>query len=92
LRRPVLVVQADAFNQSRIATVIVASLTRNLALAKAPGNAACRPRRSGLPQASVINVSQLTALDRRYLLKRIGSISASLLDEVDNGIRLVLGL
>ena len=72
--------------------MIVASVTKNLDLAKAPGNVVCRARRSGLSQTSVINVSQLTSLDRRFLLKRIGSIPGSLLEEVDNGIRLVLGL
>ena len=92
LRRPVLVVQAEAFNQSRISTVVVASLTTNLKLAAAPGNVACRPRGTGLPQPSVVNVSQLSTLDRRFLLDRIGSLPAPVLREVEDGLKLVLGL
>jgi mRNA interferase MazF len=92
LRRPVLVVQAQAFNQSKIATVVVASMTTNLKLAAAPGNVACRPRGTGLPEPSVINVSQLATLDRKFLLERIGGLPATAMLEVEDGIRLVLGL
>jgi mRNA interferase MazF len=92
LRRPVLVVQAEAFNQSRISTVVVASLTTNLALAAAPGNVTCRPRGTGLRQPSVINVSQLLTLDRKFLLERIGALPARKMGEVEEGLRLVLGL
>ncbi len=92
LRRPVLVVQADAFNESRIGTVVVVSLTTNLQLAAAPGNVTCRPRGTGLGKPSVVNVSQLSTLDRRYLLERIGSLPAPTLREVEDGIRLVLAL
>ena len=92
LRRPVLVVQAEAFNQSSINTVVVASLTTNLKLAAAPGNVACRPRGTGLPQPSVVNVSQLSTLDRRFLLNRIGSLPAPVMREVEDGLKLVLGL
>jgi mRNA interferase MazF len=92
LRRPVLVVQAEAFNQSRISTVVVASLTTNLALAAAPGNVTCRPRGTGLRQPSVINVSQLSTLDRKFLLERIGALPARTMGEVEEGLRLVLGL
>jgi mRNA interferase MazF len=92
LRRPVLIVQADAFNQSRIGTVVVASLTTNLELAAAPGNVTCRPRATHLPQTSVINVSQLSTLDRRFLVQRIGTVAAAALREVEEGLRLVLGL
>lgn len=92
LRRPVLVIQADAFNQSKIGTVVVASLTTNLKLAVAPGNVICRPRRTGLRQPSVINVSQLSTLDRQFLLERIGALPATAMLDVEDGLRLVLGL
>jgi mRNA interferase MazF len=92
LKRPVLVVQAEAFNRSQIRTIVVASLTTNLGLAAAPGNVACRPRGTGLRQPSVINVSQLSTLDRTFFVERIGSLPASVMSEVEDGMRLVLGI
>ena len=91
-KRPVLVVEAEAFNSSRIGTVVVVSLTTNLELAAAPGNVICRPRGTGLRQPSVINVPQLSTLDRQFLIERIGALAAAIVREVDDGIRLVLGL
>ncbi len=91
-RRPVLVLQCNAFNQSRIATVVVASITSNLALADAPGNVRLPKSDSGLPQASVLNVSQIMTLDKRLLVKSIKSLSPKILDKAEQGIRLVLGL
>jgi mRNA interferase MazF len=91
LRRPVLVVQAEAFNRSAIRTIVVASLTTNLRLAAAPGNVTCRPRGTGLTEPSVINLSQLSTLDRALLIERIGSVPPSLMRDVDDGLRLVLG-
>ena len=91
-RRPALVVQADAFNKSALATVMVVPLSRNLDLAAAPGNVLCRPRDTGLPKPSVANVSQLTVADRRRLVEKAGSLPGVLVKEVENGLRLVLGL
>lgn len=91
-RRPALVVQADSFNKSKLATVLVVPLSRNLELAAAPGNVLCRPRDTGLPKPSVANVSQLTVADRRRLVEKAGSLPGVLLEEVENGLRLVLGL
>ena len=73
-RRPVLVVQADAFNRSRIQTVIVAAITSKLGLAEAPGNVLLPARSSGLPRDSVVNVSQLLTLDRGFLTERAGAL------------------
>ena len=92
LRRPVLIVQSYEFNRSRIGTVVAVSLTTNMALAQAPGNVVCRPKASGLKKASVINVSQLSTLDRTHLLERVGQISRDVLRQVDDGLRLVLDL
>jgi mRNA interferase MazF len=89
-RRPVLVVQADAFTQSRIATVIVVAVTSNLRLATAPGNVFLSANESNLPKDSVINVSQIVTLDKSMLDEYIGRISAHVLIEVEEGIRLVL--
>ena len=91
-RRPVLVVQSDPFNQSTISTVIVVPLTKNLRLAAAPGNVACGARRTGLRKRSVANVSQLTVLDRTRLVEKAGALPGTLLKQVEEGIRLVLGM
>jgi mRNA interferase MazF len=89
---PVLIVQANAFNESRIRTVIVAAITSNLALASAPGNVLLPPRVSGLRAESVIKVSQLVALDRRFLTDPVGRIPPTIQAQVDNGLRLILEL
>jgi mRNA interferase MazF len=91
-RRPVLVVQANAFNDSRINTVVVAVITSNLRLAEAPGNVRLPRRSSGLGKASVVNVSQLMTLDRRFLTERLKALPNSAVERVDQGMRLVLGL
>jgi len=92
LLRPVLIVQADAFNQSRIRTVIIAAITTNLALASAPGNVLLPRRVSGLREESVINVSQIVALDRRFLNNHVSKIPLQIQASVDAGLRLVLNL
>ena len=91
-RRPVLIVQSDAFTQSRIATVIAVVLTSNLRIATAPGNVLLRAAESSLPKDSVINVSQIITLDKQALDERIGHVTATTLTEVEDGIRLVLDL
>ena len=91
-RRPAAVVSADRFNRSRIATVIVAAVTSNTRLADAPGNVALPAGSSGLPKDSVVNVSQLLAVDRGLLDRRIGMLSSAQLAVLDRGLRLVLGL
>ncbi len=90
--RPVLVVQADAFNQSRIASVVVAVVTSNASLATAPGNVLVRGEDSGLPKNSVVNVSQLLTLDKSRLIDRVGRVPFPLMQQVDEGMRLVLSL
>ena len=91
-RRPVLILQIDDFNESPIQTVVVATLTSNTRLAQAPGNVLCRKRDTGLTKPSVVNVSQVATIDKKRLLERMGSISGRLLAEVEDGLRLVLGL
>ena len=91
-RRPVLVVQSDSFNQSNISTVIVVPLTKSLRLAAAPGNVACTARQTGLRTRSVANVSQLTVLNRTRLIEKVGAIPGLLLHQVEEGIRVVLGM
>ena len=91
-RRPLLVIQSNDFNQSRISTVISAVITSNLQLADVPGNVLFSKKESGLPKKSVVNVSQLITVDKSFFTERIGSISALKLKEVEAGIRLVLSL
>jgi mRNA interferase MazF len=91
-RRPVLVVQADSFNQSRIHTVVVAAITTNLELADAPGNVLLPMRSAGLPRDSVVNVSQLLTLDRMFLTEHAGTLPPRLQRAVDEGLRTVLQL
>jgi len=91
-RRPAVVVQSNPFNDSRIATVVVAVITSNLRLAEAPGNVRLSRSDSGLSTPSVVNVSQVVTLDRKQLVKRIRPLAAEALRRVDEGLRLVLGL
>ena len=90
-RRPVAVVQGDAFNASRIATTVVVPLTSNLRLAAAPGNVLLPAERTGLPKDSVANVSQIVSIDRGVLSDRTGQLTADDMQLVLAGIDLVLG-
>ena len=87
-----LIVQADAFNRSRIQTVLAVVLTSNLRLVAAPGNVLIPAKASGLPKDSVANVSQVITLDRDYLRDGVGKLESKLLKQVDDGLRLVLAL
>jgi mRNA interferase MazF len=91
-RRPVLVIQSDPFNESRISTAIVAVITSNLALADAPGNVRAAKAESGLSKHSVVNVSQVLTIDKALLTDRVRPLSAEAMQRVDNGLRLALGL
>jgi mRNA interferase MazF len=91
-RRPVVVVQADPFNRSRLQTVIAVVLTSNLRLVEAPGNVLVPAKAAGLPQNSVANVTQLVTLDRTYLQERAGRLPPRLMAELDAGLKLVLAL
>jgi mRNA interferase MazF len=91
-RRPVLILQHDDYNRSRITTVIAVILTSNLRLQAAPGNVLLSARDSSLPRDSVANVSQVVTLYKSVLAKRVASLPAAKLKQVDNGVRLVLGL
>jgi len=87
-----LVVQSDAFNRSRIGTVVAVAITSNLDLAKAPGNVRLSRRVSGLPRQSVANVSQVLTLDRTLLTERTKTLAKDAMGAVDAGLRLALQL
>lgn len=90
-RRPVVVVQGDAFNASRLGTVVVVPLTSNLRWAAAPGNVPFTADRTGLPKDSVANVSQIVAVDRRILSDRAGHLGEDDIALILSGVDLVLG-
>ncbi len=90
-RRPVVVVQGEAFNRSRIGTVVCVPLTSNLKWAEAPGNLLFKARATGLSKDSVANVSLIVALDRSQLRERVGRVSRRQLELLFAGLDLVLG-
>jgi mRNA interferase MazF len=91
-RRPVLVVQADSFNRSKLRTVIGLVLTSNTRLLDAPGNVLIPAQASGLPKDSVANVTQVVTLDQDYLTERVGRLAPKLMVHIDAGVKLVLDL
>lgn len=91
-RRPVLIVQSDAFNRSRINTVVVVGLTSNLRLVDAPGNVLVPAKVSGLPKDSVANVSQIVTIDREFLSELAGRVGGRALSDIEAGLRLVMDL
>lgn len=91
-RRPVVIVQSEAFNRSRLRTVIAVVLMTNVRLVEAPGNVLLPAKATGLPKDSVANVSQVITVDRDFLLERAGRIRGQLLQDVNKGLRLVLAL
>ena len=91
-RRPVLIVQSDDFNRSRIRTVLALAITTNLNLARAPGNVSLAKFSTALRRRSVINVSQVVTLDKRFLTRRIDRVSDVVLGQVEDGLRLILGI
>jgi mRNA interferase MazF len=90
-RRPVVVVQGNHLNRSRIATIVCVPLTSNLTWASAPGNVLLPGEATGLPRDSVANVSQIVAVDRALLSERAGRLSVKKLAQVMHGIDVVLG-
>jgi len=90
-RRPVLIVQGDAFNRSRIATVVCVPLPSNTAWADSPGNVLLAAQRTNLPKDSVANPSQVIAVDKALLSERVGKLSRAKLELVLSGLDVVLG-
>ncbi len=91
-RHPVLIVQANSFNRSRIRTVLAVILTSNLELAKAPGNVLLTARSTGLTKDSVANVSQILTIDKALLTEEVGQLNQKDMIRVETGLRLVLSL
>ncbi len=91
-RRPVVIVQSNDFNRSRISTVIAVVITSNVRLADAPGNVFLPHHVAGLPKDSVANVSQVITLDKGFLTERIGTLPLEYVQQIEMGLRLVLAL
>jgi len=91
-RRPILVIQSDRFNLSRIKTVMAVALTTNVRLAEAPGNVLLTAGDTGLPEDSVANVSQIITVDKSFFDELVGSLKPRLLARVEAGLRLSLAL
>lgn len=91
-KRPVVVLQDNSFNNSNIRTTVVVSITSNLSLAEAPGNVFLDKKESSLSKTGVINVSQISTIDKLRLIEKIGNISRTTEEKVNTGIELVLGL
>jgi mRNA interferase MazF len=91
-RRPVLVISADVYNRSRLATVLAAVITSNTKLAAMPGNVFLPTTATGLPQDSVVNVTALLTLNKTDLADRTGIVSGELLSNVERGLRRALNL
>ena len=91
-RRPVLIVQNDGFTKSSLSTVIVVPITSNVALAEAPGNVFLSIKQSGLSRDSVINISQLTVLDKSRFEEKVKKLKPELLRSVETGLKIVLDI
>ena len=91
-RRPVVIIQANAVNRSRVATIICVAVTGNLARGNTPGNVRLPRVESGLPRESVANVYQVITLDRSFLRSCVGSLPPRLVRRIETGLRLVLDL
>jgi mRNA interferase MazF len=91
-RRPVLIVQSDSFNHSKINTAVVLIISTNLNLINSQGNVLLAAKQSGLPKDSVVNVSQLFTIDESLLDEYVETISERKMEQIDKGLRLVLSL
>ena len=89
-RRPVLILQSNLFNRSRIKTALVATITSDMKLAAAPGNVSLSKRSANLGRESVVNISQIVTLDKSFLRERVGKLQDPKLREVEEGVRLIL--
>jgi mRNA interferase MazF len=90
-RRPVVVIQSDSFNRSRIATIVCLPLTSNTDRAHVPGNVLLTMAATNLPKDSVANASRVIAIDRQWMLERVGKLTHAKLELVLTALDAVLG-
>ena len=91
-KRPVLIIQADSFNKSKINTIICAVITSNVSLAKAPGNIHLKKSESKLTKESVINVSQIITIDKSLLSKYVSTLNKEIIKKVEYGLKIILDI
>lgn len=91
-KRPLIVIQSNDFNSSNIGTIIAAIITSNMRLAAAPGNILLPAEKSKLSKQSVVNVSQLITVDKSFFTEKVHTLSSKIMEQIDDGIRLVLKL
>ena len=91
-KRPVVVIQDNSFNRSKIKTIIVASITTNINLAEAPGNFFIEKEESGLSKNGAVNISQISTIDKRRLTDKVSILSQDSMSEIDYGLKLVLNI
>lgn len=90
--RPGLVIQSDALSDSKISTVIMLAITSTLKFGELPGNVVLNKSEANLPRKCVVNVTQIKSVDKRSIKEKIGTLSKKRLQEIDNGLKLVLSL
>ncbi len=91
-KKPLVIIQSNEFNSSNINTIIAVAITTNIHLAAAPGNILLSIKKSKLPKKSVVNISQLITIDKSFFTERIHTLSNKVMEQIDDGIRLVLKL
>ncbi|HCC53820.1 MAG TPA: mRNA interferase MazF2 [Desulfobulbaceae bacterium] len=91
-KRPILIIQSNEFNKSKINTLVAAVITSNIHLASAPGNVTLSTKNSKLPKESIINVSQIITIDKSFLTEKVHTLSNVIMTQVDDGLRLILKL
>jgi mRNA interferase MazF len=91
-KRPILIIQSDEFNKSKINTIIAAVITSNIRLAAAPGNVLLTSKISKLPKKSVVNVSQIITIDKSFLSEKVHTLSSEIIAQIDEGLKIVLKL
>jgi len=90
--RPGLVIQSDVLNDSKISTVVMLAITSNLKFGELPGNVVLNKGEANLPRRCVVNATQIKSVDRRSLKEMVGTLSKNRVADVENGLKLVLGL
>ena len=90
--RPGLVIQSDVLNDSKINTVIMLAITSTLKFGELPGNVVLNKGEANLPRKCVVNVTQIKSVDKRSIKEKIGTLSKKRLQEIDNGLKLVMSL
>jgi mRNA interferase MazF len=90
-RRPVVVVQRNAINQSRFNTVVVVPLTSQLRHSHLPGNVRLRKDEANIPKASLARATHVTVLDKIRLVEKIGTLSRERLNEIVAAVCWVVG-